>query len=96
MTSNENLLFVAMEECGEIIQALSKIIRFGFNNCHPVTKQNNSKELLVEYYQLQAIIEKMQRDGKLPYLPSEEIKNIKKGKIRKMGKYYKKFERRPL
>ena len=86
----KNLLIVAMEECSEIVQACSKAIRFGFNSHHPNKNKTDThaREILVEYYQLQAIIEKLQKDGNLPYLDNDFIKRVKKGKLVKMKKYY--------
>ena len=86
----KNLLIVAMEECSEIIQACSKAIRFGLDAHHPNKDKSvtHASEILVEYYQLQAIIEKLQKDGNMPYFNSDFIKRIKRGKLRKMEKYY--------
>ena len=35
MTHAENLRVVAMEECAELQQAISKALRFGMDSCHP-------------------------------------------------------------
>ena len=53
MQESENLYVVAMEECAELQQALSKGLRFGMYNHHPDRPyQTNAQEVLQEYYQL--------------------------------------------
>lgn len=87
MNETEKLLNVAMEESAEVIQACSKSIRFGLGNHHPNRNNTNADEILIEFYQLEAIIEKLQRAEKLPKYSEEYIKNIKKNKLAKMKKY---------
>ncbi len=43
MTSNENLLVTLMEECAEVQQAVSKMLRFGADNCDPSTPDISNK-----------------------------------------------------
>lgn len=84
----KNLLIVAMEECSEIIKACSKAIRFGLDTKFDDFDDNHKTEILIEYYQLQAIIERLQKDGAIPYFNEKRIKSIKKHKIEKVQKYY--------
>lgn len=57
MRKNEYLALVAMEECAEIQQALSKAIRFGFEDHHPSrVDETNEEQMLTEFYQLTAMI----------------------------------------
>ena len=82
------LLTCLMEESSEIIQACSKSVRFGLNNHNPKTPDfTNSDDIMVEYYQLQSIMEMAQDEGILPILSKEEIKSIKDNKKKKL-KYY--------
>lgn len=83
----KNMLIVAMEESAEITQACSKAIRFGLVSRHPSKKKTHNHEILIEYYHLQAIIEKLQNDKSLPVYTEGHIKNIKENKIAKMEKY---------
>ena len=83
----KNLLIVAMEESAEIAQACSKAIRFGLVSHHPSKSKTHEHEIMVEYYHLQAIIEELQKDGKLPTYTNGHIKNIKENKITKVEKY---------
>lgn len=58
MTKTENLLVTLMEECAELQQAVSKALRFGMDNCHPAQpEKSNEHEIMVEYYQLVAVME---------------------------------------
>ena len=51
MTKNENLLVTLSEECAEVQQAVSKVLRFGQDNYNPATPQvTNELEVLTEYY----------------------------------------------
>lgn len=77
-----------MEESAEIIQACSKSIRFGLFNHNPRTPdRTNTDDIMIEYYQLQAIMEIAQSEGILPILTDEEIKSIKDDKKRKIKHY---------
>ena len=39
-----------IEECGELIQAVAKLERFGWDNHHPDSSINNLVELRAEWY----------------------------------------------
>lgn len=55
----EGLLDRLIEECSEVIQAATKIKRFGLNNWHPDTKRKNSDHLLDEIMDLGMVIEEV-------------------------------------
>jgi NTP pyrophosphatase (non-canonical NTP hydrolase) len=57
------LLDKLQEECAEIIQAVSKIRRFGPHNHHPQRNTSNHQELLGEIEDLQAILVKLESCG---------------------------------
>lgn len=57
------LLDKLQEECAEIIQAVSKIRRFGEHNHHPDRTTTNHQELLGEIEDLQAILVKLESCG---------------------------------
>lgn len=85
MDLKENLLTTVSEECAEIQQAVSKILRFGDSHF-------NKDHAMVEFYQLCAVVEMCQGKDILPRLPSEiqdEIKSKKKQKVR----HYQEFSR---
>lgn len=87
----EYLYIVAMEECGELIQNISKCIRFGEYNHHPNREQSNAFELLTEYYQLQAVIEMLIKGGVfddiLEHFGNEKIEEIKRLKQINVNKF---------
>ena len=89
MTKIENLLLVSMEEAAELQQNISKAMRFGMHTyCEEYQhKVDNESELLLEFYQLQAMIEHMQDIGILKKIPKEDIEKIKSNKLEKVYKY---------
>lgn len=88
MNSIENLYIVASEECAEMQQCISKILRFGENNHHPERPNNtNAIELLTEYYQLQGVMEMIIDHGVLGHMSEKEIEIIKAKKRCKVSDY---------
>lgn len=88
MQESENLYVVAMEECAELQQALSKGLRFGMYNHHPDRPyQTNAQEVLHEYYQLQGVMEMIIDHGLLGHIPEDEIAKIKSEKRRRVSDY---------
>lgn len=66
MTKNENLLVTLMEECAELQQAVSKALRFGMDGSRPGSpERNNEHDIMVEYYQLVAVMEMLNNDNVL-------------------------------
>ncbi len=88
MNQLENLIVTASEECSEIQQALSKALRFGLTNHHPDRPyQNNADEIIIEYYELSALITKLQESGNLPVPSDSEIAEIMQKKIANVAKW---------
>lgn len=88
MRKNEYLTLVAMEECAEIQQALSKAIRFGVDDHHPSrADETNEEQLLTEFYQLTAMIEELQNQGIIESFTREKIAEVKQNKIKKVYQY---------
>lgn len=86
MNNIENLLVIASEEAAEIQQAISKALRFGLDNSYE-DRFTNKMQIMTEYYQLQAVIEDLQKRMELPYLTHEAIFDIKKSKMEKVNYY---------
>jgi len=86
----DSLYDCVMEECAEIIQAITKSLRFGFDNINPQSqeRQTNEEHLLEEYYQLISVIELLQLNKGLKQLTDLEIEKIKLKKQDKVIKYY--------
>lgn len=51
------ILSCLSEEAGEVIQRVSKVFRFGFESCHPVTGEANRQSLNNEVGDLLAIVD---------------------------------------
>lgn len=54
--TEDEILSILQEECAEVIQAISKIFRFGFDAKHPDQDRNNRERLEEELGDLQAMI----------------------------------------
>jgi len=88
MNNIENLYIVASEECAEMQQCISKILRFGENNHHPDRPNDtNARELLTEYYQFQEVMEMIMDHGVLGHMTESEVKSIKERKRCKVSDY---------
>ena len=88
MTREENLLLTAMEESAEVQQAISKAMRFGLERYNPDSPfENNAESIMIEYYQLCAMIEMLQHKCVLPYFNDEKINKIMSDKIEKVERY---------
>lgn len=86
MREIENLCVVAMEECAELQQALSKSLRFGFDNYNPDTPEKTNKvDILNEYYQLMGVMEMLIDSGEIGRFSQEDIDSVK---LRKRCKVY--------
>lgn len=59
MTSNENLLVMAMEECNKLSMAISKALRFGVENycAESGDIKDNNYPILEKYIQLETVID---------------------------------------
>ena len=66
------LLDKLQEEAAEVIQAVSKIRRFGENNTHPDRKTTNKQDLIIEIEDLMAILAALEYCGYLDLTPSQQ------------------------
>ena len=69
MNEREHLLQLATEECGEIIQAISKAQRFGMSYISPSNQKSNHDNIVQEFHDLLALME-MLEEGYF-FTPSE-------------------------
>lgn len=84
----DEILLITQEECAEVTQAVSKILRFGMTSEHPVTKIKNKDHLTEEVGDLLAMIEIMVEFKILDQeLLSQACAN-KKQKLLKWSKIY--------
>lgn len=56
MTRDEHLMVIAMEECAEIAQRLSKALRFGMQEVQPGQEATNYERILHEFTDLHAVM----------------------------------------
>jgi NTP pyrophosphatase (non-canonical NTP hydrolase) len=56
----KEVMLIAQEECAEVIQAISKVFRFGMDDVHPTTMKSNKDSLEEEVGDLLCMIELMQ------------------------------------
>lgn len=57
MNRKEHLMVVAMEECDEVSQRISKALRFGLFETQPGNEENNERRIRSEYTDLVAAME---------------------------------------
>ena len=54
-------LLQVVEECGEVIQAVCKLKKFGIENYHPLMNTNNGENLLSELHDLKHAITEVEK-----------------------------------
>lgn len=55
----KEIFCIAQEECAEVVQAISKIFRFGFDSGHPENQKTNKERLEEELGDLLAMVDIM-------------------------------------
>ena len=83
MNKTENLLVSVMEECSEIQKAASKALRFGLQNSNGLNP-TNARQIILEFFDLMAVIQLLQDEGTLPTLTAEEQGELIAAKFRKV------------
>ena len=66
------LLAKLQEEAAEVIQAVSKINRFGDNSHHPDRQTTNKQELILELEDFLAILAALEHKGYLNLQPNQK------------------------
>ena len=89
MQRHENLLVTTMEECAEVQQSISKLLRFGdLNYCKEKDAIiDNNFEILKEFEQLKEMFNILFENHILEDLTEEQKENIKINKRNKVFKY---------
>ena len=86
MTNSElERLAILSEEMGEAIQVIGKIIRHGYDSCHPSDKNNvsNRENLEIELADVSLIINFMHEKKDINLLNFNKLIEKKKNKINK-------------
>lgn len=66
MTRREHLLAILAEECAEVSQRVTKILRFGINEKQPGQDKTNRARLVDELNDLRAAVQMLEDEGVLP------------------------------
>ena len=82
MTRNEEIMTILQEECAEVIQAVSKVKRFGM--------MENHGNLVVELCDLQAMLDLMYEFGVIHCSYEQRLDNmfLKRKKLKKFSKIF--------
>lgn len=82
--NDSEILNILSEECAEVIQAISKIHRFGFDSCHPDTpEKNNIDHLTEELGDLQCMINLLVKNKVVSRARLDSAAEAKLEKLRK-------------
>jgi NTP pyrophosphatase (non-canonical NTP hydrolase) len=80
----EEILRITQEECAEVIQAISKVFRFGFFESHPKQGPNNLEKLEEEIGDLLCMIDLLLENG---LVNEDNLKFAAKAKMLKLKKW---------
>lgn len=84
MNKEKEILLIAQEECAEVIQAISKINRFGLDAKHPDRVESNREHLTEEIGDLLAMVELMVLND---VISLKAVNTAKENKIEKLRKW---------
>ncbi len=73
---------ILQEECAEVIQAVSKIHRFGLDGDKPNTTQTNREHLEEELGDMLAMVDILSENGIIDYSKVEHYKRAKIDKLK--------------
>jgi NTP pyrophosphatase (non-canonical NTP hydrolase) len=79
---------ILSEECAEVIQAVSKINRFGIDNYKPGKPKTNREHLEEELGDLMAMIDILQEMDVVSYANIEKAAEAKHEKLKKWSNIY--------
>jgi NTP pyrophosphatase (non-canonical NTP hydrolase) len=85
---SQEIMSILQEECSEVIQAVSKINRFGIDNYKPGKPKTNREHLEEELGDLLAMIELLETDGVISRVKLEVAKTAKFEKLKKWSNIY--------
>lgn len=86
MTYDDELLTITMEECAEVIQACSKIIRFGMDS--KFDKMTARDHLEKELGDLQCMIDLLHSNDMVSYTAMDNYAEAKREKLRKWSNLF--------
>jgi NTP pyrophosphatase (non-canonical NTP hydrolase) len=86
--SINEVMSILQEECAEVIQAVSKINRFGMDNSKPGEVKTNRQHLEEELGDLAAMITLLEMNGVISQFNIEKAKLAKFDKLKKWSTIY--------
>jgi NTP pyrophosphatase (non-canonical NTP hydrolase) len=84
----DEVMNILSEECAEVIQAVSKINRFGMDNYKPGKSKTNREHLEEELGDLMAMIDILQEMDVVSYTNIEKSAEAKHEKLKKWSNIY--------
>lgn len=84
----DEVMNILSEECAEVIQAVSKINRFGMDNYKPGKPKTNRQHLEEELGDLMAMIDILQEMDVISYTNIEKAAEAKHEKLKKWSSIY--------
>jgi NTP pyrophosphatase (non-canonical NTP hydrolase) len=81
---NNEVMDILQEECAEVVQAVSKLRRFGIDNATPGTEYSNREHLEEELGDLLAMIDILQINNMVSW---GNLHKAKRAKIEKLKKW---------
>jgi NTP pyrophosphatase (non-canonical NTP hydrolase) len=87
-SKTKEVMDILQEECAEVIQAVSKISRFGIDNFKPGKPKTNREHLEEELGDMLAMIDIMLEQGVVSQSNLEVAKQAKKEKLKIWSKIY--------
>ena len=82
--NNKEVMDILQEECAEVIQAVSKVRRFGMENSKPGTEKNNREHLEEELGDMLAMIDILMVNDVVSW---SYLHAAKRAKIEKLKKW---------
>lgn len=88
MNKTEHLLTCLIEECGEVIHAATKALRFGLDDINPETKHTNAEDITAELIDVGTIQQMLRHEYLIPDLANAfQKQSAKREKVLKFMKY---------
>ncbi len=84
----KEVMDILQEECAEVIQAVSKISRFGINNFKPGKPKTNREHLEEELGDMLAMIDILREMGVVSAASMESAKQAKIEKLKRWSNIY--------
>jgi len=86
VSRKKELFSVLQEECGEVVQAVSKITRFGEDSCNPKDRKKitNIKKLESELGDILGVLKLLIEEG---HVDGENIMKCAENKIKKLEEF---------